>query len=125
MSKRYPVRAMRPNLKTLLLATVSAVVVGAGSSVALAQEAASGPASGDVVDQVVVTGYRKSLSDARNIKRESVIQKDAIVAEDMAKFPELNLAESMQRLPGVQITREAGEGRRISLRGLGPDFARV
>jgi TonB-dependent receptor len=43
----------------------------------------------------------------------------------MAKFPELNLAESLQRLPGVQINREAGEGRRISLRGLGPDFARV
>ncbi len=43
----------------------------------------------------------------------------------MAKFPELNLAESLQRLPGVQITREAGEGRRISLRGLGPDFTRV
>jgi hypothetical protein len=55
----------------------------------------------------------------------AVIQKDAIVAEDMAKFPELNLAESLQRLPGVQINREGGEGRRISLRGLGPDFARV
>jgi iron complex outermembrane recepter protein len=75
--------------------------------------------------EVVVTGFKKSLSDARRIKRDSVIQKDAIVAEDMAKFPELNLAESLQRLPGVQITREAGEGRRISLRGLGSDFARV
>ena len=78
-----------------------------------------------MVDAVVVTGYRKSLSDARAIKRDAVIQKDVIVAEDMAKFPELNLAESLQHLPGVQITREAGEGRRISLRGLGPDFARV
>ncbi|WP_443750932.1 TonB-dependent receptor [Asticcacaulis solisilvae] len=76
-------------------------------------------------EAVVVTGYRGSLAKARKIKRDSVIEKDAIVAEDMAKFPELNLAESLQRLPGVQITREAGEGRRISLRGLGPDFARV
>ncbi|EGF89788.1 tonB-dependent receptor family protein [Asticcacaulis biprosthecium C19] len=75
--------------------------------------------------EVVITGFRKSLSDARRLKRSSNIQIDAIVAEDMAKFPELNLAESLQRLPGVQITREAGEGRRISLRGLGPDFARV
>lgn len=75
--------------------------------------------------EVVITGFKKSLGDARDIKKRSVIQKDVIVAEDMAKFPELNLAESLQRLPGVQITREAGEGRRISLRGLGPDFARV
>ncbi|WP_419252910.1 TonB-dependent receptor [Caulobacter sp. ErkDOM-YI] len=120
MFKRYPARATRPHLKSFLLATVAVLAAGAHSSAALAQQA-----SGDLVDEVVVTGYRKSLSDARAIKRDSVIQKDVIVAEDMAKFPELNLAESLQRLPGVQITREAGEGRRISLRGLGPDFARV
>ncbi|MDC7675884.1 TonB-dependent receptor [Asticcacaulis machinosus] len=77
------------------------------------------------VETVVVTGFRGSLTKARQLKRESGIIKDVIVAEDMAKFPELNLAESLQRLPGVQINREAGEGRRISLRGLGPDFARV
>ena len=82
-------------------------------------------ASDDTVDTVVVTGYRGSLTKARKLKRDAAIIKDVIVAEDMAKFPELNLAESLQRLPGVQINREAGEGRRISLRGLGPDFARV
>ncbi|USQ95192.1 TonB-dependent receptor [Caulobacter sp. RL271] len=125
MSKYYPVRTARPDRKGLLLATVSALVVGASSSVAFAQQASGEAAASSQVDEVVVTGYRKSLSDARAIKRDSVIQKDAIVAEDMAKFPELNLAESLQRLPGVQINREAGEGRRISLRGLGPDFARV
>jgi len=125
MSIRYPVRAAGPNLKSLLLATVAALAVGAHSSAAFARQTASEPAAADTVDAVVVTGFRKSLSDARAIKRDAVIQKDAIVAEDMAKFPELNLAESLQRLPGVQITREAGEGRRISLRGLGPDFARV
>ncbi len=124
MSTRYPVRAARPNLKNFLLATV-ALVAGAHSSAAFAQQAAGGSAAAETVDELIVTGYRKSLSDARAIKRDSVIQKDAIVAEDMAKFPELNLAESLQRLPGVQINREAGEGRRISLRGLGPDFARV
>ena len=125
MSKQDSVRATRPDLKIFLLATVSALVVGASSSAALAQQASSAPAAVDAVDEVVVTGFRKSLSDARAIKRDSIIQKDAIVAEDMAKFPDLNLAESLQRLPGVQITREAGEGRRISLRGLGPDFSRV
>ncbi len=139
MSKRYPVRAMRPNLKTFLLAA-TALVAGGSSRAAFAQPASgeqtsgqqtSGqqtpgqPASGSVVGEVVVTGYVKSLSAARDIKRDAVIQVDAIVAEDMAKFPELNLAESLQRLPGVQITREAGEGREISLQGLGPDFTRV
>jgi iron complex outermembrane receptor protein len=124
MSTRYPVRAARSNLKSFLLAGVAALAVGAHSSAAFAQKAGEAAAP-DAVDEVVVTGFRKSLSDARAIKRDSVIQKDAIVAEDMAKFPELNLAESLQRLPGVQINREAGEGRRISLRGLGPDFARV
>jgi TonB-dependent receptor len=94
-------------------------------ALAAAQDAAAPQAPKDETTEVIVTGFRKSLSVARNIKRDSVIQKDAIVAEDMAKFPELNLAESLQRLPGVQINREAGEGRRISLRGLGPDFARV
>jgi iron complex outermembrane receptor protein len=86
-----------------LLATAAVLVVGANSSVAYAQQV-----SGDTVDEVVVTGFRKSLSDARNIKRDSVIQKDAIVAEDMAKFPELNLAESLQRLPGVADQPRSG-----------------
>src|SRR5262245_54408049 len=118
MSNRYRVRAMRPSL---LQATIAALVAGGVCSpIALAQQA-----SGEEADEIVVTGYRRSLSDARDIKRDSVIHVDAIVAEDMAKFPELNLAESLQRLPGVQINREAGEGRRISLRGLGPDFSRV
>ncbi len=90
------------------------------------QDPANGQAAKDAAPtEVVITGYRKSLADARKIKRDSTIEKDAIVAEDMAKFPELNLAESLQRLPGVEITREAGEGREIALRGLGPDFARV
>ncbi|HEX7781497.1 MAG TPA: TonB-dependent receptor [Sphingobium sp.] len=105
------------------MATVAVVIAGASPQIGFAQEAASD--SPESADSIVVTGYRKSLSDARDLKKAAVIQKDVIVAEDMAKFPELNLAESLQRLPGVQITREAGEGRRISLRGLGPDFARV
>jgi iron complex outermembrane receptor protein len=111
--------------KSLLLAT-AAVIAGATPALALAEDAPSAESPvANPADSIVVTGFRKSLSIAREIKRQSDIQVDAIVAEDMAKFPELNLAESLQRLPGVQITREAGEGRRISLRGLGPDFARV
>ena len=120
MSKRYPVRAVRPNIRNILLATTAMLIAGGSSRAAFAQEA-----SGTSVDEVVVTGYAGSLAKAREIKKDSVIEKDVIVAEDMAKFPELNLAESLQRLPGVQITREGGEGREIALRGLGPDFTRV
>ncbi|ELQ15941.1 TonB-dependent receptor [Xanthomonas translucens] len=77
------------------------------------------------LDTVTVTGYRASVEKALDIKRGEAGVVDAIVAEDVGKFPDLNLAESLQRIPGVVITREAGEGRSISVRGLGPDFTRV
>jgi iron complex outermembrane recepter protein len=77
------------------------------------------------LDAVTVTGYRASLERALDIKRAEAGVVDAIVAEDIGKFPDLNLAESLQRIPGVVITRDAGEGRNISVRGLGPDFTRV
>src|SRR5690606_23951828 len=78
------------------------------------------------IEEVVVTGsFRDSLANALNIKRGSAGAVDAIVAEDIADFPDLNLAESLQRIPGVAITRAGGEGRNISVRGLGPDFTRV
>ncbi len=89
-----------------------------------ADAAVSAPAD-EAIQEVVVHGFRKSLGMARKLKKESNITADSIVAEDMAKFPDLNLAESLQRLPGVAINREGGEGRRVSLRGLGPDFTRV
>jgi iron complex outermembrane receptor protein len=76
------------------------------------------------LEGIVVT-YAASLQKALDTKRESIGQVDAIVAEDIGKFPDLNLAESLQRIPGISITRDAGEGRNISVRGLGPDFTRV
>lgn len=77
------------------------------------------------VDEIVVTGYRESLLAARELRRRAVGLEDSIVADDIAAFPDLNLAEALQRVPGVAITRDAGEGRQISLRGLGPDFTRT
>lgn len=74
---------------------------------------------------VTVTGFRDSLAQALDVKRESTSVVDAIVAEDIADFPDLNLAESLQRIPGIAIDRQAGEGRRITVRGLGGDFTRV
>jgi TonB-dependent receptor len=86
---------------------------------AAADEAA--PAEGEIV----VTGFRQSLQAALNVKRDSVAAVDAIVAEDIAKFPDQNLAESLQRIPGISIQRDGGEGRAITVRGLGAQFTRV
>jgi len=95
---------------------------GAGEDAAADNSASEEEAK--TLDRVVVS-YTASLQKALDVKREEVGQIDAIVAEDIGKFPDLNLAESLQRIPGVAITRDAGEGRNISVRGLGADFARV
>lgn len=90
-----------------------------------AAPAATDTESVDTLDTVTVTGYRASLEKAMDIKRGEAGVVDAIVAEDIGKFPDLNLAESLQRIPGVVITRDAGEGRNISVRGLDSNFTRV
>nr|WP_206185399.1 TonB-dependent receptor [Sphingosinicella sp. CPCC 101087] len=76
-------------------------------------------------EAIVVTGFRASLNAALNVKRDSVSSVDAIVAEDIAQFPDQNLAESLQRIPGISIQRDGGEGRAITVRGLGAQFTRV
>ncbi|CAD1786016.1 TonB-dependent receptor [Xanthomonas arboricola pv. juglandis] len=107
--------------------TLLALSIGLALSGHLAaQETTQAPAEPAVdLDTVTVTGYRASVEKALDIKRGEAGVVDAIVAEDIGKFPDLNLAESLQRIPGVVITREAGEGRAISVRGLGPEFTRV
>jgi TonB-dependent receptor len=82
-------------------------------------------AKADTKEVITVTGFRASLESALNEKRESAGIVDVIKAEDIAKFPDTNLAESLQRVSGVVIDRDAGEGRNITVRGLGLDFTRV
>lgn len=105
-------------------AAVRAVLGFASLSVGIASAQEAGQDSGEI-EEVVVTGFRESLNAALADKRAAVGAVDAIVAEDIADFPDLNLAESIQRVPGVSIARDAGEGRQISVRGLGPQFTRV
>lgn len=99
----------------------------AAAAPASAQDAAAGTGTGTGTgtETIVVTAYRQSLKAAIDQKRDSAVQADAIVAEDIGKFPDLNLSESLQRLPGVTLNRDGGEGRFISVRGLGPQFTRV
>jgi TonB-dependent receptor len=87
--------------------------------------AAADQSADDKPSDIVITGFRASLNKALDVKRESVSSVDAIVAEDIAKFPDQNLAESLQRIPGISIQRDAGEGRSITVRGLGSQFTRV
>jgi TonB-dependent receptor len=88
------------------------------SSIALAQEAA------DVTDEVVVTGIRKALESSVDLKRNAKGIVDSISAEDMGKFPDTNLAESLQRVTGVSIDRNqnSGEGQSVTVRGFGADY---
>jgi iron complex outermembrane recepter protein len=101
------------------------VLFGIASSSAVALATWAQDRSGEPLEEVIVTGFRQSLAVALDQKRDAVGAVDAIVAEDIADFPDLNLAESIQRVPGVSIARDAGEGRQISVRGLGAQFTRV
>jgi TonB-dependent receptor len=90
-----------------------------------AQNGAQTAAKPGDTDVVVITGFRGSLQTAINAKKKEDMIVDVIKSEDIAQFPDLNLAESMQRIPGVAIDRDGGEGRSITVRGLKPDFTRV
>jgi TonB-dependent receptor len=77
------------------------------------------------LEEVVVTGIRAGLRSSLEVKRESITVVDAISAEDIGDFPDKNLGEALQRITGVQISRQDGEGRGVSIRGAEPGLNRV
>ena len=93
-----------------------------------AQDApAPAPAPGQSQDAttlqtITVSGIRNSLEQSMNIKRYAIGGVDAVTSEDIGKFPDTNLAESLQRITGVSIDRRNGEGSQVTVRGFGPDF---
>ncbi|PTT04966.1 TonB-dependent receptor, partial [Caulobacter sp. HMWF025] len=89
---------------------------------ALATGASAQDSQSTQVDEIVVTGIRASLQQSQDIKRLAVGVVDAISAEDIGKFPDTNLAESLQRITGVSIDRSSGEGSTVTVRGFGPEF---
>ena len=104
---------------------LSMLLLGGASAFAMSQPAvAQDDSAEDAVtdDVVVVTGIRRSLEQSSEIKRNSQGVVDAITAEDIGKFPDTNLAESLQRITGISIDRSLGEGSRVTARGFGPDF---
>ena len=100
------------NKRTKVAAAVSAACTMMAAQ-AVAQE---------VIEEVVVTGIRGSLTAALDLKRETSGVMDAISAEDIGKFPDTNLAESLQRITGVSVNRVEGEGSEVTIRGFGGQF---
>ena len=99
------------------LAVAVAVAVGTAfttPSVSVAQD--------EPIEEIVTVGIRGSLQRSMDVKRGSNGVVDAISAEDIGKFPDANLAESLQRITGVSIRRERGEGQTITVRGFGPEY---
>jgi TonB-dependent receptor len=94
-------------------AVTSALLAGATQSTALAQEE---------IEEIVIVGIRGSLQNSMNVKRNATGVVDAITAEDIGKFPDTNLAESLQRITGVSIDRQNGEGQGVTVRGFGPGY---
>jgi TonB-dependent receptor len=94
---------------------------------AVAQESpAPAQQRSEPLEEVIVTGIRASLESATEAKKESTGFTDSIFAEDIGKFPDTNIAESFNRIPGITIAREiTGEGLSIAIRGLGSNFTRV
>jgi iron complex outermembrane recepter protein len=93
---------------------------------ASAQDANANTASAtEGIQEVVVTGIRAGLRTSMEVKRDAIQVVDAISAEDIGDFPDKNLSEALQRITGVQISRQDGEGRGVSIRGAEPGLNRV
>lgn len=106
--------------RSTVASTMSLIMAAVSASAVTAQDGAD---SEDAeLEEIVVTGIRSSLKQAMDMKRDARGVVDAINAEDMGKFPDTNLAESLQRITGVSIDRVNGEGSRVTVRGFGPDF---
>lgn len=107
--------------------SVSTLALIAFATPAVAQDAAPPPAgqSGEQGSDIVVTGIRGSLRNAINVKREANAIVDAISAEDIGKFPDRNVAESLSHIPGVSIDRRFGEGEKVAIHGTDPALNRM
>ncbi|QJR81112.1 TonB-dependent receptor [Alteromonas pelagimontana] len=109
--------------KTPLSIAITTAILVSGN--VQAQASKTGTDQDVEVIEVRANSYADSLSKALMLKQHSAGAVDTILAEDIADFPDQNLAEALQRIPGVAVSREAGEGREITVRGLNSTFTRV
>ncbi|MGW8274387.1 TonB-dependent receptor [Xanthomonas axonopodis] len=117
------------NRSTLYAGIAIALFASAASTTAAAQQADGTPAPTDQaavqatdLDAVTVTGYRYAIEKSLEQKRNANAVVDVITAEDVGKFPDKNVADALQRVPGVVISRDGGEGKNVSVRGLSSEL---
>ncbi|WP_440876139.1 TonB-dependent receptor [Thalassotalea sp. PLHSN55] len=108
--------------KKRLALTISAIIYASASQSAIAEEAQLTNNDDQEIEVIQVTGIMSSLTRSMSLKKEASGVMDVISAEDMGKFPDTNLAESLQRITGVTVSRSNGEGSQITVRGFGPEF---
>ncbi|MEH6608996.1 MAG: TonB-dependent receptor [Halioglobus sp.] len=106
-------RVQSRNRSTVTMSLSALAAMGMAGAVA-AQEPAA------VLEEVVITGYKSSLMQSMEVKRFNNAVVDAVTAEDIGKFPDKNVAESLSRIPGIAISRDFGEGQGVTIRGLAP-----
>jgi TonB-dependent receptor len=106
------------------LAAGAALLMVAAAAPAFAQTSADAPAAdASKMQSVTVAGIRRGIEDAISVKRDATSIVEAISAEDIGKLPDVSIAESISRLPGLAAQRVAGRAQVISIRGLSPDFS--
>ncbi|WP_454716156.1 TonB-dependent receptor [Caulobacter segnis] len=109
----------RPSVQKLYVTASAAAITLALAGTAWAQTA---PKDDETVDAIVVTGIRASIQNSINIKKNETSIVEAVSAEDIGKLPDVSIAESIARLPGLAAQRVNGRAQVISIRGLAPDF---
>jgi iron complex outermembrane recepter protein len=103
----------------------ASLLLAHGTASAQQSSPTSTPRRAEALEEVIVTGIRAGLRSSLEVKRESIRVVDAISAEDVGDFPDKNIGEALQRVTGVQISRQDGEGRGVSIRGADPGLNRV
>ncbi|MCW5581878.1 MAG: TonB-dependent receptor, partial [Luteimonas sp.] len=122
MKRTHAAPKRRLLTSALLLALAPPIAAQTVEDPQVPPPAAQAEGDAETLDTIVVTGIRASLESSMNLKRDAQGVVDGIVAEDIGKFPDTNLAESLQRISGVSIDRTAsGEGSKVTVRGIGPD----
>ncbi|MBH0060780.1 TonB-dependent receptor [Pseudoalteromonas sp. NZS71] len=112
------------NKKTAISIAITGILAS-GNVAAQGAEGNTPTVVNEDVEVIAVTGIRSSLRSSMLDKKASNVVTDGIKAEDLGKFPDLNVAESLQRITGVAIDRSGGEGQAVTIRGFGPQFNTV
>jgi len=106
-------------MKAFLLVGAAALAI---SAEAAAQDPVQPPPAAEADEAIVVTGQRAQQERAIAVKREAIGIVDAVASDEIARLPDRNVAEAIERLPGVGVAYDQGEGRYVAVRGVSPEL---